>query len=95
MGDGLRGLIDVGAIILVNVGCFAFVYGKLTQRLDDHITLVSRWQEQISSWQRTHVEDSKKQAELVARMERLQERQQVITEFMQKNLEKINANLWP
>ena len=88
-------LLRVGVEVVVLIIGFAFGWGKLTQRLDEHIKTMGKWQEEIADWQRRHAQDAKERASLVVDIGNLLERQQVMNEYINENLKRINGKLWP
>jgi hypothetical protein len=77
------------------IGGFTFTWGKINQRLDDHISLVTRWQREISEWQKQHHDDANARLVVVQKMERMFERQLEINDTLKENLKRVNVKLWP
>lgn len=91
----MRFWIDIGVLIALNLAGFGVTWGKMTQRLDDHIKLVSDWQKEIRNWQVDHAENAKARAETVLKLTAMFERQLEINENLKENIRILRAKVWP
>jgi hypothetical protein len=74
---------------------FSVAWGKLGQRLEDHITLVSRWQQDIADWQREHAKAAAERHRLVISLGELAAAQKEMNKHVVKHMDRVDAKLWP
>jgi len=81
--------------VFLLVSGFSIAWGRLSQRLEDHIALVSKWQQDISEWQREHAKSAAERHRLVMTLGELAAAQKEMNKHVVKHMDRVDAKLWP